>query len=253
MPLVLLAGCAALVVEAFAALVHTGGNVNDLLPAYLVVALLAGLAMGASARRFASRRRPVRAAALARAVHAVAPRRGRTMDSRRGQRPGHRADRGAGGRFPPEPGVPAGRGPRRRPAAGDGRASARRHGRDPCRLRRSRSWLGCRRAEDQVAAADVLRASDQSRQGDLHDQPRAGGGRAEVQRDHHRVLPGTCGASPRTCRATTTGARRRRWTASRPFRSPRTPGPCRFPYGCPPGTGPPAPRSSGRSSPRSLR
>jgi hypothetical protein len=46
MSLVLLAGCAALVVEAFSALVHTGGGVNDLLPAYLVVALLAGLAMG---------------------------------------------------------------------------------------------------------------------------------------------------------------------------------------------------------------
>jgi hypothetical protein len=46
MPLVLLAGCAALVVEALAALVHTGGGVNDLLPAYLVVALLAGLALG---------------------------------------------------------------------------------------------------------------------------------------------------------------------------------------------------------------
>jgi hypothetical protein len=46
MPLVLLAGCAGLAVEAFTALVHTGGGVNDLLPAYLVVALLAGLALG---------------------------------------------------------------------------------------------------------------------------------------------------------------------------------------------------------------
>ena len=46
MPTVLLAGCAALVVEGCAALVHAGGNVNDLLPAYLVVALLAGLALG---------------------------------------------------------------------------------------------------------------------------------------------------------------------------------------------------------------
>jgi Dolichyl-phosphate-mannose-protein mannosyltransferase len=45
-PLVLLAGCAALTAEGYAALVHSGGNVNDLLPAYLVVALLAGLAMG---------------------------------------------------------------------------------------------------------------------------------------------------------------------------------------------------------------
>jgi dolichyl-phosphate-mannose-protein mannosyltransferase len=46
-PLVLLAGCGALVVESYATLVHSGGDVNDLLPAYLAVALLAGLAMGA--------------------------------------------------------------------------------------------------------------------------------------------------------------------------------------------------------------
>ena len=45
-PLVLLAGCAALVTESFAARAQTGSNVNDLLPAYLAVALLAGLAMG---------------------------------------------------------------------------------------------------------------------------------------------------------------------------------------------------------------
>ena len=45
-PLVLVAGSTALVVESYAALVHSGGRVNDLLPAYLVVALLAGLAMG---------------------------------------------------------------------------------------------------------------------------------------------------------------------------------------------------------------
>ncbi len=45
-PLVLVAGGTALVVESYAALVHSGGRVNDLLPAYLAVALLAGLAMG---------------------------------------------------------------------------------------------------------------------------------------------------------------------------------------------------------------
>jgi hypothetical protein len=45
-PLVLLAGCGALIVEGAAGLVHSGGTVNDLLPAYLAVALLAGLAMG---------------------------------------------------------------------------------------------------------------------------------------------------------------------------------------------------------------
>jgi hypothetical protein len=45
-PPVLLAGCAALAVEGYAALVHSGGGLNDLLPAYLAVALLAGLALG---------------------------------------------------------------------------------------------------------------------------------------------------------------------------------------------------------------
>jgi hypothetical protein len=45
-PLVLLAGCAALAVEGYAALVHSGGGINDVLPAYLAVAVLAGLAMG---------------------------------------------------------------------------------------------------------------------------------------------------------------------------------------------------------------
>ena len=41
----LVAGAAALVVESYAALVHSGGEVNDLLPAYLAVALFAGLAI----------------------------------------------------------------------------------------------------------------------------------------------------------------------------------------------------------------
>ena len=45
-PLVLLAGCAALAVEGYATLVHSGGAINDVLPAYLAVALLAGLALG---------------------------------------------------------------------------------------------------------------------------------------------------------------------------------------------------------------
>ena len=47
-PLVLLAGCAALAVEGYAALVHSGGGINDVLPAYLAAALLAGLALGSS-------------------------------------------------------------------------------------------------------------------------------------------------------------------------------------------------------------
>ena len=49
-PRVLLAGCAALAVEGYAALVHSGGGINDVLPAYLAVALLAGLALGSGSR-----------------------------------------------------------------------------------------------------------------------------------------------------------------------------------------------------------
>ena len=45
-PPVLLVGCAALALEGYAALVHRGGGINDVLPAYLAVALLAGLALG---------------------------------------------------------------------------------------------------------------------------------------------------------------------------------------------------------------
>jgi len=53
-PPVLLAGCASLAVEGCAALVHSGGSSNDLLPAYLAVALLAGLALGGKSSGWAS-------------------------------------------------------------------------------------------------------------------------------------------------------------------------------------------------------
>jgi len=53
-PPVLLAGCAALAVEGYAALVHSGGGSNDLLPAYLAVALLASLALGAKSSGWAN-------------------------------------------------------------------------------------------------------------------------------------------------------------------------------------------------------
>jgi hypothetical protein len=49
---VLLAGCAALAVEGYAALAHSGGGIDDVLPAYLAVALLAGLALGGAATLF---------------------------------------------------------------------------------------------------------------------------------------------------------------------------------------------------------
>jgi len=47
-PRELVAGCAALAVEGYATLVHSGGAINDVLPAYLAVALLAGLALGSA-------------------------------------------------------------------------------------------------------------------------------------------------------------------------------------------------------------
>jgi len=53
-PPVLIAGCAALAVEGYAALVHSGGSSNDLLPAYLAVALLAGLALGGKSSAWAN-------------------------------------------------------------------------------------------------------------------------------------------------------------------------------------------------------
>jgi hypothetical protein len=61
LPLVLLAGCAALAVEAFAARAQAGSNLNDLLPAYMTVAVLAGLAMGDQPGR---RRIPLMASGL---------------------------------------------------------------------------------------------------------------------------------------------------------------------------------------------
>jgi hypothetical protein len=53
-PPVLLAGCAALALEGYAALVHSGGGINDVLPAYLAVALLAGLALGSGSAWWAA-------------------------------------------------------------------------------------------------------------------------------------------------------------------------------------------------------
>ena len=111
-PLVLVAGCAALVVESYAALVHSGGRVNDMLPAYLAVALLAGLAMGDRARRPGG---PGRGPAGPRpGSRAGAPGLARPVGRRRGRRPGHRAAGRADERLPSGPGDPGERGPRRR-------------------------------------------------------------------------------------------------------------------------------------------
>ena len=157
--------CAALVAEGYAARVQIGGNVNDMLPAYLVVALLAGLAMAprpGSARRASRTGRPAEAqdadtwrgqarrwAAAAAAGLVIA----QLAVLMAGFRPGHAiptgADRAAGLRLaaglevlggtvaiPGNPGLAL--------------------------------MAGLPEVEDQVAAADVLGASDRSRQDDLH-------------------------------------------------------------------------------------
>ena len=51
-PRELLAGCAVLAVEGCVALAKSGGTINDVLPAFLAVALLAGLALGANSPRW---------------------------------------------------------------------------------------------------------------------------------------------------------------------------------------------------------
>jgi hypothetical protein len=51
-PRELLAASAALAVEGYATLVHSGGTINDMLPAYLAAALLAGLALGGGPARW---------------------------------------------------------------------------------------------------------------------------------------------------------------------------------------------------------
>jgi hypothetical protein len=50
-PPVLFAGCLALAAESYAGLLHTGGAVNSMMPAYAAVAVLAGIAMGGSPAR----------------------------------------------------------------------------------------------------------------------------------------------------------------------------------------------------------
>ena len=154
----LLAGCAALVVAGYAALVHGGGTVNDLLPAYFAVALLAGLAMGGKPGGLAA---AGTGPAGPGADHGLAGGPRRALGRRHGQRAGRRPARGAGERFPAGPGDPGQPGPRRR-GAPDGRgAGARRHGRG---ARRSRPGpvAGLPAVAHQGAVADVLRATDRA-------------------------------------------------------------------------------------------
>jgi Dolichyl-phosphate-mannose-protein mannosyltransferase len=157
-PLVLLSGCVALAAEGYAALVHAGGGVNDLLPAYLAVALLAGLAMGDQLPRSPARgtsrparvriarwyprnaRRPAAPAAVVLVIAQLAV-------LAAGFRPGHAipagADRAAGLRL--AAGLRALGGTVAVPA-------------DPALA----VMAGLPEVEDQFAAVDVLRASDPS-------------------------------------------------------------------------------------------
>jgi hypothetical protein len=136
MPLILLAGCAALAVEAFTALVHTGGGVNDLLPAYLVVALLAGLALAG---------RPGRYAATVAGVLVIAQMAVLAAGIRLGQAIPSGADRAAGLRL--TAGLRALGGTIAIPA-------------DPALA----LMAGLPEVEDQLATVDVLRASDPAAQ-----------------------------------------------------------------------------------------
>jgi hypothetical protein len=148
-PLVLLAGCAALLAEAFAARAQGGSNVNDMLPVYLAVALLAGLAMGGPATagepvlgRFTRARRfapwiPVAVSALVFAQIAVLA---------AGFRPSQA--------FPPASDLAAGQRLEATARALGGTVSIPA---DPGVA----IMAGVSPGEDQVAAADVVRATDQ--------------------------------------------------------------------------------------------
>jgi hypothetical protein len=159
LPLVLVAGCAGLAVESFAARAQNGSNLNDLLPAYLSVALLAGLAMASQPSLLRSRSSgrlttftrwgrgaggqwvPVAVSALVvvqigllaggfRLSQAFPPKADRIADQRL-----MAAARALGGTvaIPADPGIAV--------------------------------TAGLPPTEDQIAAADVLRASDQTPQG----------------------------------------------------------------------------------------
>jgi len=137
-PLVLLAGCVALVAESYAALVHTGGGVNDMLPAYLVVALLAGLALAGQRAPLAWMAGLLVVVQLAALATGFRP--GRALPAT--------ADRAEGARL--TAGLRALGGTVAIPA-------------DPALALRA----GLPEVEDQLAAVDVLRASDPAAKADF--------------------------------------------------------------------------------------
>ena len=154
----LLAGCAALAVEGYAALVHSGGGINDVLPAYLAVALLAGLALGRERTRWA---------AAASGVLVLAQSALLLSGFHPSQAIPTGADRAVGERL--IAGMRALGGTVAVPA-------------DP-----GLSLLaGMAPAAHQDAAYDVLRGSDQTAIAGFRRSADGGGRRPPVQRDHHR-------------------------------------------------------------------
>ena len=123
-PRELLAGCAALAVEAYATLVHSGGAINDVLPAYLAVALLAGLALGNGLGRSSTDRSSTDRSSTDRSEHGPAGH--GPVGRHRGGRPHPRPVRLPACQLPPVTGDPLKRRPRRRRAAARGHAGARR-------------------------------------------------------------------------------------------------------------------------------
>ena len=166
-PLVLLAGCAALAVEGYAALVHSGGGINDVLPAYLAVALLAGLALGSGSGWWV----PVASGVLVLAQSAFL-----LTGFHPSQEIPTSADRAVGERLiagmrtlggtiavPADPGLSV--------------------------------LAGLAPTAHQDAAYDVLRATEPGRDRELQAQRRGRGRRPPVQRDHHR-WPGAAARVP---------------------------------------------------------
>ena len=181
LPPALLAGCVALVAEGWAALVHTGGGVNDLLPAYLAVAVLAGLALGGRAGAGPGRGAwalwpvtgPLSGHGRLACPVRLAPWSSPSWRSwRRASAPGSAipagADRAAGLRL--TAGVRTLGGTIAIPA-------------DPALA----LTAGLPAVEDQFAAVDVLRAIGPWSPSPRFAQRRGRGGRHEIHRDHHRA------------------------------------------------------------------
>ena len=195
-PRELLAGCAALAVEGYAALVHSGGGINDVLPAYLAVALLAGLALGSGSAWWVTAASGV--LVLAQSVFLLS-------------------------RLPPVPGDSHQRRPRRRRAADRGHAGARRRRRGP---RRPRPEPAGGNGAGRAPGRGVRRAAGH-RPGRDRELPAQRGGRRSPPAGSARSSPTAPGSRSRTrprSAGTTSSARSRCSPGSRPRCSSRSRG-----------------------------